>query len=318
MLDWMLAPRPQDRPQSVAELRAVLEGKAARPRRTTALPGPTVAMAAAAADQPMVTVPLGDTRAAAEAGTRKEPSLTAEPARAPVGSRIGAGPGGAGDALRADAAHRLPPPAARSRLWAWLLIGLLLVGLAGAYGWQRFGAATGLTVSAAPAAGAGGDAAAAPMASAHPASSAASGSTPAPASGPAADASPSRDIAGPAPSAFGQVATAASGDAPGAPASGSATGSPPGGARVQSPATGPRVAPLAEGSKPPAARPPRAASPEADEADGASPGARCGGRLPLSRHVCMERLCERPRFTTHPECIAWRAQARPRDGAARP
>jgi serine/threonine protein kinase len=68
------------------------------------------------------------------------------------------------------------------------------------------------------------------------------------------------------------------------------------------------------GAAAPGAAPPSAAI-QAEPGPGATPEARCSGRNPLSHFVCMERECLRPRFRNHPECQAWRQQARPRDAS---
>ena len=39
-IDWILSPRPTDRPRSVADLREVLEGRASAPGRRTVDPAP--------------------------------------------------------------------------------------------------------------------------------------------------------------------------------------------------------------------------------------------------------------------------------------
>jgi hypothetical protein len=41
-----------------------------------------------------------------------------------------------------------------------------------------------------------------------------------------------------------------------------------------------------------------------------TPEARCGGRNPLSYFVCMERECVSGRWQNHPDCQAWRRNAR--------
>ncbi|MDO8419927.1 MAG: hypothetical protein Q7S90_07810 [Rubrivivax sp.] len=43
------------------------------------------------------------------------------------------------------------------------------------------------------------------------------------------------------------------------------------------------------------------------------PEAKCGGRNPIFYFACMERECWRSEFTKHPDCLAWRKEARRRE-----
>jgi hypothetical protein len=82
------------------------------------------------------------------------------------------------------------------------------------------------------------------------------------------------------------------------------------------PATSPGAAPAAT-TRQPASTTPSQAPPAGSAEPGptATPEGICAGRNPLSYFLCMERECLRARFRAHPECQAWRQQARPREGA---
>lgn len=43
------------------------------------------------------------------------------------------------------------------------------------------------------------------------------------------------------------------------------------------------------------------------------PEAKCGGRNPIFYFACMERECWRSEFIKHPDCLAWRKEARRRE-----
>ena len=325
VIEWMLAPRPSERPQSVAELRAVLDGRAAAPKRA-ATPPPPVVWDKPAVSAPAVTIPLGEieptdidldmsappapaTRAPAEA-TRTRPRNQASEADSM--------------AVDGDDAHRMPPPApTRSRVLPLAVVGLVLVGAAGYFAWGKLGpvAAQGAALAASAAQGspatvsaASAGASGAALAFAETASAATAAATPRvaePASAlavPAASAVPTAaasapEVAASAPSDVESVA--AGGAAPelsGAAASGPArAGGPTAAGRPVAATSAPATAPPAAGS--------------AESALGATPDARCSGRNSLSYFICMDRECLRPRFKNHPECKAWRQQARPRDAS---
>lgn len=365
VIDWMLAPRPADRPQSVAELRAVLEGKAPLPARAVNAPSASFAPASGS----VVTVPLGDTDQAAAAPVIHAldgPSTGARGSGTDLRRAASTGPG-SNDALRADHTHRLPPPPARTRWLPLALAGLLLAAVLGYLAWARLGPPGGLrgvAAAAAPSASAvapgthddpapARGAAAAPMTNVANAGGGANPANPAHAASAATGAAavpvavvsgvsgtPATPAAvGTAPAASGAMVAAPAGPVAAAtsgarllPAAASASvprrpsvdslGSAAGPVAGRPPVHSAQPGPMAEAG--PAVRPPGprvqrqaplAASPDGEEPAGASPETRCGGRTPLSHHFCMERECQRPRFRTHPECIAWRTQARQRDGA---
>jgi len=53
-----------------------------------------------------------------------------------------------------------------------------------------------------------------------------------------------------------------------------------------------------------------AANSEASRALAAGPEARCAGRNPFSRFVCMERECLRSELGNHADCLKWRQNAK--------
>ncbi|MBL8325075.1 MAG: protein kinase [Rubrivivax sp.] len=187
IIDWMLSPKPAGRPQSVAELRAVLEGKAALPVRVGAT-APPAAWDMMAVTAP-ITVPLGaDIRpdvelddlgvvppaprpasheatrvlsaAALPRATPGAPADAGTPSRDLVGGHAAHRTAASHvDALSvaADDAHRLPPPPARSRAVPLALAGVLVAGVLGYFGWSRLGgefAGAAAPSAAAPAASA--------------------------------------------------------------------------------------------------------------------------------------------------------------------
>jgi hypothetical protein len=114
-VDWMLATRPADRPQSVAALRAVLDGQAA-------VPPPAVVAAAATAPVPAMTVPATQLDARPADVTVLDLSVPDAPAPAPA------------PAPSPDAAW---PGARRSPRALTLLLGMLAVGAAAAWWWLQ-------------------------------------------------------------------------------------------------------------------------------------------------------------------------------------
>ncbi|MBI5717472.1 MAG: serine/threonine protein kinase [Burkholderiales bacterium] len=148
VIDWMLAPRPAERPQSVAALRAVLEGRAPLPQRAAAAP-PAGAWDKTAISAPAVTVPLGeightdlelDMSADPPAVPRRPDSRDGEHTRSPargLAQRAESLP------MAADDSHRLQPPPSRARLLPMALTGLVLAGVLGYAGWAQLGPADG-------------------------------------------------------------------------------------------------------------------------------------------------------------------------------
>jgi serine/threonine protein kinase len=343
VLDWMLAPRPGDRPQNVAALREVLAGRAPPPQRRPAAavsasqweptviaarPPPAAAQAPlphAPDDNATVIRPRAPASEVAPAGSaRPRPASEIAPARSAP-----AGPAVARHAAVLPPAPTTPPapaPAAAARGGARLAVPLALgaVALAAAAAfalWPRSGTAPGAT-----AAGGAASAAVAPPSAASPASAApAAVVAPAPepvlaASAPLVAAPAPMTAPPPAPATTAAPATAPVRPPPAvarpsaevvrpapapAPAAEPPVAAPAPAARAQAPAPTPAPAP------PPAAPAPAAPPPEAPRAQG--PEARCGAKNPVSYFVCMERECLRGEFRAHPDCLKWREQARPRE-----
>ncbi len=291
MVDWMLAPRPAERPQSVADLMAVVERRAPVPPHILAAPPPDAAsrLNAARAAPHAVTVPLEEVRSADLALDLLDAAHDATPPRR-VHGRAALAPAQATSvpaetlAMAADDAHRLPPPPARSRALPLVLAVAALAGAVGYFGWRMRTAA---------------DAVAAPV----PAASAAIS--------PSAAAAPSAPSAPPAPDAAETAASATMSmpvAASAAAAAPEATSTP-----MQAGAGAlPVTAQAASASAAAALHQPAPPRPRAT-----SPSTICRGRNELSHYICMERECARPAFSNLPECQAARLQAAPRD-AARP
>ena len=327
-LDWMLAPRPGDRPQSVAELREVLAGRRMPPVRSTPLPPPSEAAAPGGTPWPATRVEVADRTAvvAPPIGARTDPSLftAVRPAAAAPGS---------------TAAPR------RGRL---MLAGAVVLLAAGAAWMLR--PATPLPSAPPAVAAAASDAAlpGLPAAQADPPSAASSAaavplgadaaSVPAPAAGGEAVAAEPPRVAAPAPAqtvaapprARPQVSETQRANEPLAirppplmpPAPVRDAASSP----AETPAL-PRVAPAASPfsaerapsfeqpvsptARSDAAQPPRSAVPGA-ATPAPGPAARCADRQLLLNVLCMERQCLRAEYRQHPDCAQWRSGADPR------
>lgn len=307
-VDWMLRVHPQDRPQSVAHLRAALEGRMAPPEprmtETLAVPPPVGFEETRLANDSEFaeTRQLGDsdflpTRAMdapdllledARAASAPVPLPVPEPTPAPPPSR--------------RVSSRRGPPVG-GRRWPWAL-GLLAAG-----------AGTALLVSmvqlllhrqpAAPSELA--------LAASEPASAASADAAPA-ADPVLALVQSQQETARPAPPA----APSASGPAAPAdkisdkPVDKRATDTParkrkdPAPAAASSP-TAPAPAPV-ERTPPVAAYTPGPASAPApaDTHLPVSPSEACGKRVFLARALCLDEQCATPRFHGHAECVALR------------
>ena len=336
-VDWMLAPRPKDRPQSVAALREVLDGFALPPLRPVD--------EAPQAPQWDRTVAIGNRSAApllpAQSeegdweGTHIVPPPPAARDAAPAPRR--AAPDRA-EAVAAAAAPATAPKKGRRWMPAALGLGFVAVAVAAFALWPR-----GETVVAA-------DTASATASSAAAASAAAATRTAAVASAPPAVVVAS-NIAPPPAYATVPESTVASVVVPGtpadrtgaslsartAPATSEALVRPPRPAvpartAASSTAAAGRVAGSVAPSgatSAPALSSPRGQSPaptatsafpsalaEATPADPAKPivargpEAICEGRTAVMSFICMERECLRGKFQTHPDCLKWRKDAR--------
>ena len=309
IIDWMLAPRPADRPQSVAALRDVLAGRAPAPRRMaeqvahgswerTIVHAPAVAAPAPAAESTYAATMLMPPRA-----TSPEPQPAASGSRSP------------------------PPSSAaapRSRLVPALL-GLAVVtvvGAAVAFGLRPGGAAAPQPAASAP------DLAALAASAPAVATSAAAVFVPPPLASPAPavvpvqvtvaqPSLPPADKKPPPTRPAGPVVTTVPSLSP-APVLQAAPTSPP----VQTEAPPPTIRPqaaaaaaAAAAAPAPAAAAPAAAAPLAVSAAPApkpvatGPDAKCSGRNPLAYFVCMERECLTSELNAaqHPDCRKWRA-----------
>jgi serine/threonine protein kinase len=373
----VLALRPSERPQSVAALRALLDGAAA------ALPPPGPAnddhlpTVLAGSDAPtVVTRPSGPASASRPGGPATAPPAgrpmptipTTVPMRRAKTRRFRSR--GQGTATAPGALHEEPGrrSGGMSRVLAWVLLVAAPVAFAGVLYWSTLarpgpaqdpglqaglpasaaaGAASGAAgatpaaggaASAAPAAGtlAGGAQAGQPPAS-EPAGAGAAGATGTgglPGQMPALDSTsnPPSGMAGapgapegpaPVPSSAALVvepgqavaASQSAGSARRPPAQavrlppraandgallpGNPSGRvPPAGDAAPASATLPAATSVVD-----AAQPPR---PAAAPAKPASPRQTCGSRVFVALYRCMQRQCERPDLTQHPECVEWR------------
>lgn len=287
-VDWMLATRPADRPQSVAALRAVLDGQAAVPPPDASPAVP----AAVAAPGPAAPVPATVIDVRGGGATVLDLSLPAAPA------------------------SPAPAPAAGRPQRAWpVLLGLLAVGAAAAWWWlQPAGPAApdpAVDRLALPAEGA--------ASAMDPAGSAAIAGVTAHAPEPAASLPATVAARPPAPAAAAvdrPVQRTASPVSPPpvrdpTPATGSPLADVPASA---SPAAGTTAA--ATTAAPPPARTPapivNSAPVPTPAALSDDPSALCGKRVLLALFWCMERECARDDQKNHPACRKWFAGNRQR------
>jgi hypothetical protein len=329
IVDWMLAPRPAERPQSVGELRDALAGRMPPPGR--AMPGPTPAPAPAWA--PTVRLPPS-APAAAAGGPWPTAAGFEPPARAaPGGPKPGAGAAAMPPLHAPPVSAALAPPAAGASKWLPAALGLAALGAAAAWLWPPT-TAPSTAVPATTAASAPPELVSAPpqRASAPEAAVATGVVAPAGAPAPASMAAPLPTMTAPVPAAApkpsGEVARKppAPRPLPAAPAATrAATAGPMAGpaepdvraaqASVRQPLlpAGAQAVPAAGTAPTPA--PASAAAARAGPPTAAGPKARCSGRNPIMHFVCMERECLRTEFTGpgHPDCLEWRKEARPRE-----
>src|SRR5574337_999400 len=149
-IDWMLAPRPADRPQSVKALREVLEGRAAAPMPDQRQPQPGGWERTQILSPSSVSKPTGDPTMPID-----EPTVVVPPSRAPVTAA-------AHPAAPPLAPQPMPPAAAtstvadrppadaqtRSHLPMAVLIGFGLVAIAAVIGYALWPSAPEATVAA--------------------------------------------------------------------------------------------------------------------------------------------------------------------------
>ncbi|MCY7315850.1 MAG: protein kinase [Rubrivivax sp.] len=309
-VNWMLQPRPADRPQSVAQRRAVLLGHVAAPgpaeatqrwERTDVLPGgssaaePTVlSQQAAVADGPVDihAHDPDDLRANTQPGGGRDHNLRARPPRAsmvlPLLVVMVVLAGGTAAAL-------LWPSAAASVAASTAASGATSVVAPAA---TRFAAPVVAPVTApALAVLVAGTAASRPPAAVEPAAI----WVPVRNSTPLHEAviQPIEPVAAPLLPAAAKPTSASK---------------PP---SIQRLKAEPVMTPMSQ--QPPPIWAAEAQAPLADDADGGSDNASgssgpagpgCGRRDGIRHHVCMERRCGLPEFTAHPTCWRWKQAAR--------
>ena len=332
-IDWMLAPRPNDRPQNVAQLREAMAGRLTPPHQ----PAP----AAASMDDWQTTVVAKGAAAAPPDLVLDDDLLRAPAAAASAGGAARANAERAASA-RVERPQAPPAPAAprafaapatasapRSKLLP--LIGGLAVVAAVAIGaavalWPQRPVPVVDTAAEAPSA-AGPQVASAPVAEPAPLAAAPAASVVVPVSSPAVEAVASAPAPMPAPAL--SVAAPAVAPPVAAPKPQPTTAvvprptpqqragaNPSPAARNTEPAP-PAVEPYRP--PPPVATPPAASPgftqvppasttpPESDKNVATGPEAICGARNPVMYFVCMERECLRSRWSGHADCLKWRA-----------
>ncbi len=286
-IDWMLALKPPERPQSVHMLRDVLEGRITMPGRVIAdktVPGVAARAPAPARSPPRTDIQLDDPlpstppdSATAVTVLQMPPAVSAAPAPAPAAA-VASPPVAAATARQ--------PPMLLAVLGALLLLNLL------AWWWfTRPEPRPAASVEAA-----------------------ATGSVPAPsaASAAAAATSPRADTpTGPDAAAGETILSVLPARSPAPRSAGAA--SAPGGAASAAAALRAGDAPMPTTVPIPAGRP----RPPADATAAASvprlsanagPRERCGDRVFLSMLICIKRECEQPALQSHPECVKMREQ----------
>jgi serine/threonine protein kinase len=301
IIDWMLRPRPGDRPQSVAELREVLEGRAPVPQRglAAALRSSTQPWERTDVLSPPSPPPgpldleVGDVATQIVPRTRAGPSAvdldTGDGVAEPVQPSV--------PPLEMAAEREAPAPVRRSQA-PLVLAGLAALGVAAYLFWPKPEApaavASPLPVASAPASPASAPAAlgVAGAGAVSPAPADAAAATVLSASAPDA-----------APAAAASVAADPAAIRPAAEAPVQAVVVPPPPARpVQKPVDKP--APRKE------PRPVEAAkAPARPEPVPAGPGPNCGPGEGVRYHVCMGRECASAAFASHPACQRWKADA---------
>ena len=314
VIDWMLAPRPADRPQSVAAVRDVLAGRAPAPRRRTAEPADPGSWERTIVHKPAVVAPAVDVERTYAA------TMLIPPPGAPATASPAPRPQAAADSARAQAPGGADVP--RSRLVP-MLVGLAVVAVLGAgvaFGLRSGGAAAPQAAASAPELAAVAASAPAVAASAAEAAPAPAPAPAAPAPAPAPAAVAAQDIvAKPVPSTVDKKPQPTRLPAPATPAATTATApaaaSPlPAPVLQAAPASPPaRVEPV-QPVRPPVTDPASAVVPP-PKAVAAGPEATCAGRNQLAYFVCMERECLRSELgaNQHPDCRKWRA-GRPSGG----
>ena len=338
-IDWMLCPRPTDRPQSVAELRDVLEGRARLPARR---PADTAPMHW---ERTSVLPPnAGDGRIDLDVGDGATQYMPRAGAQTPATEHVWIDPDpvGSGSAAETTTVHRrtaadvdvgvsesmemtaqrpLEPgkSGAAKRSAVPIIVGavLALAVAAGVWVWQQPATAPAAAATATPPP--------APAAAALPVAvtitpTATPTPTPAEASAsaaalPALAASAPPTAAAPMPSVVMPPSEAVTRvEAPPKPRA-ERTPTP------QKPEQKPAIKPAQDAPRlrpdpavPPPAAAPVLAAPSAEAAAAtaaaAGPPPSCGSRDSVRYHICMERECGRGDFAGHPACQRWKQEAK--------
>jgi serine/threonine protein kinase len=323
-IDWMLCPRPLDRPQSVAQLREVLTGQRRAPQRRTPEAAPTpwerTDVLPPKPAEGVVDLPVDDDSTQLVRPADREQTLPAPGAvehvylesttvKPPLPPTQPAGRAPAEPAARRHVAAPVvsPAPAAAAAPQAKRSGGLLLVGggvaaaaLAAFLLWPQ----------------------GAPKLPAAPVAASAPVPAPAPAT-----ATPTAAVASAAVAVAGPQASEVAASMPmaaSAPAEMSTVVLPPSEPvkTVEVPAKSrdkPQPAAAAKPPKPAEAKPkpeaaaavaPPAAAVPAPIPESSTPGPACGARESVRYHVCMERECGRGDFATHSACLRWKQDAK--------
>lgn len=270
-LDWMMALKPAERPQSVQMLRDVLEGRITMPGRQPAdrtMPGVASRDTVDIYTGPGEFDVVGTGAAAAAAASSR--TVLLEPT-APAVAATDAAP----------AVSAAPAAVTRHLRSSMLLAALVVLNMLAWWWFTRRDTApppAPVAVVASPAA------ASAPLLAASTAAAA----------GTARDSAGTETILSVLPARPSRAASAAA-----IPAASAARG-----AEV-SPAL-PRT--TADAARAASASAPRAASAPAPMPDNAGPRARCGERNFLALLVCTKRECDNPALRSHPECVKMREQ----------
>jgi serine/threonine protein kinase len=300
LIDWMLAPRPQHRPQSVAQVRAVLDGRSViPPRGTTVFPPPAPASGAAAGWQDTQVLATGvdqDSTVIVPRPGSGGPVPTGSNAATEIVPRSGMNGGRVGGPPDASTTPAIGPAGrsgAARKPWWLVAVAVVVVGVA--YALLRKPSAEPPAIPAVTAVEAP---AALPIASASAAPSP-EASAVALAARSGSDAASSASIAVAPPSAAASMARTVV---------------------VRKPVPPPPLPQRASGAQIPAevSTPPRSVASPATQPDPvpapapavaapADPNEICGKRMLVAYHRCMLRECERPMYSGHPECRRIRA-----------
>ena len=278
-VDWMLALKPADRPQSVQMLRDVLEGRITMPGRVASdktLPG-VAARAVAPTLSPMATdIDLNDGAAASGEAVAGD-AIAATVLQMPTAPGAAPTAGPAATSAAPASSQPLAEGKRQSPALVGLLVGLLLLNLLAWWWFTRTPSSVPAPAQvAAPATPPGADATTAPATT--PAGAAAAGATP--------DTASNETILSVLPART--AATRA------LPAASTAALRP-----AESAASAPRARPAAEAPS---------VNALATTAAGSGPRARCGDRVFLSMLICIKRECEATALQSHPECVKMREQ----------